>query len=475
MKVLFVSSEASPFAKSGGLGDVIGSLPIELVKQDAEAAVILPLYRAIKEVYQSELEFINSFDVPLAWRHQYCGLFKMKHRGVIHYFIDNEQYFLRDDLYGYFDDGERFAFFSRAVLESLKHMDFEPRILHCNDWQTGLVPVFLKTLYREDPAYSHLSTVFTIHNIEYQGRFGPEMMDDIIGIPLMDRGIVEMDGDINYMKGAIVTCDKLTTVSPTYEEELSYPYYGLNLFDIIRQNNYKMKGILNGIDMERYNPSKDKNLAANYSVRKMEGKATNKTALREQLGLYDEPDVPIIAMVGRLVEHKGVALVSRVLDEMMTQPMQFVLLGTGDRKYETFFLEKAKSYPGRMVAVTNFYEELASRIYAGADMILMPSLSEPCGLVQLIALRYGTIPIVRETGGLKDTVHPFNPETCKGNGLTFASVNAHDMLYAVRRGQELYKDKELWNKLMKNALRSNYSWKKSVKEYKKIYAQLMEA
>lgn len=474
MRVLFISSEAAPFAKSGGLGDVIGSLPVELAKQDAEAAVILPLYRSIKEKYNSQLEFIAKFDVPLAWRHQYCGLFKIERKGVTHFFIDNEQYFLREKLYGYYDDGERFAYFCRAVLESLRHIDFKPQILHCNDWQTGLIPVFLKSLYESEPEYKNLSTVFTIHNIEYQGRFGMQIMDDIIGLPPSARGIIEMDGDINFMKGAIVACDKLTTVSPSYEEELSYPFYGSNLYNVIRHNNHKIKGILNGIDIERYNPSKDKNLAANYSFNKIEGKKINKDALKGQLGLKEEPDMPIIAMVGRLVEHKGVALVARVLDEMMQEPMQFIVLGTGDRKYETIFMDAAKKYPGRMVTIIDFYEELASKIYAGSDMILMPSISEPCGLVQLIGLRYGAVPIVRETGGLRDTVRPFNSETGRGNGFTFASVNAHDMLYAVRRAQELYKNKEQWSRLVRNALKSIYSWKKSVNEYKKVYVQLIQ-
>lgn len=474
MKVLFVSPEAAPFAKSGGLGDVVGSLPGELIKQDVETAVILPLYQKIKEKYEDQLEFMVSFDVPLAWRRQYCGLFRSQHNGVTFYFLDNEQYFFRDRYYGYYDDGERFAFFSRAVLECLKYLDFKPQVLHCNDWQTGLVPVFLKSLYRGDPMYDDLFTVFTIHNIEYQGRFGLQIIDDIIGLPSHDRGILDMDGDANFMKGAIVACDKLTTVSPTYEEELNYPYYGSNLHNVIRQNSYKMKGILNGIDTELYNPVKDKNLAVNYSVKSMEKKRLNKEALQEQLGLEKGLDIPLIAMVGRLVEHKGVALLARIFDEMMREPMQFVLLGTGERKYEALFTDKAKDYPGRMIAITNFYEELANRIYAGADMILMPSLSEPCGLAQMIALRYGTIPIVRETGGLRDTVKAFNPETGKGNGLTFASVNAHDMLYAVRRGQELYRQPELWKKLMRNAFRSDYSWKKSAAVYKGLYRELTE-
>ena len=473
MKVLVISTEAVPFAKSGGLGDVVGSLPKELKKQGVDARVMLPLYKSIKETYGSSLHFRHSIQVSLGWRKIYCGLYEMEYKGVIFYFLDNENYFLRDGYYGHWDDGERFAFYSKASLEILSTLDFEPDILHCNEWQTALVPVFLKTHYSNLPKYEKLRTVFTIHNIEYQGRFGKDVLVDLLGLTEADGTLLEMDGSINFMKGAIVTCDKLTTVSPTYAQELKNPFFGRGLDWIIRENEYKLSGIINGIDYELYNPYRDKTLTFKYSKNTPEKKGANKETLQRELGLEISSTTPLIAMVGRLVEHKGIGLVTNVFDDMMAMPSQYAILGTGEQQYENFFRWKANQFKGRVSAVTAFSNNLANRIYAGADLFLMPSISEPCGLAQMIALRYGTIPIIRETGGLKDTVAPFNPITEEGNGITFSSINAHDMLDAVRRGQELYYNKVKWEKLMKNAFRSDFSWKKSTATYIKLYKELL--
>ncbi len=474
MNILFISTEADPFAKSGGLGDVIGSLPRELKKQGVDARVMLPLYKSIRDKYHTQLKFIQGFTLMLSWRTQYCGIFEMEYEGVTFYFVDNEQHFNRDAYYGYYDDGERFSYYSKAALEVLSVIDFVPDILHCSEWQTALVPVYLKTLYKDNPAYSKLKTVFTIHNIEYQGKYDPVILHDLLGLSEADRGILDYDGMINFMKGAIVTCDKLTTVSSSYAEEIIYSFYGKGLENIIKENNYKMVGILNGIDTKRYNPAKDSGIAAKYSKNKPDNKKKNKSALQNELGLDENSEIPIIAMIGRLTEHKGIDLVVNVFDEMMQEQIQFVLLGTGEIQYEEFFHQKAEGYSGRMSVSTGFSAELATRIYAGADLFLMPSVSEPCGLAQMISLRYGTIPIVRETGGLKDSIHPFNPETGKGNGFTFQSVNAQDMLDAIRRAIYFYWNKEQWNILVNNGLNEDFSWKSASKEYLRLYKEILE-
>jgi len=473
LNILFISSEAAPFAKSGGLGDVIGSLPGELKKLGADIRVMLPMYKTIPQKYRERMEFIRDFSVMLSWRTQYCGIFRMEHEGVTFYFIDNEQYFGRDAYYGYYDDGERFAYFSKAALEALRMIDFKPEILHCSEWQTALVPVYLKTLFRGDPAYHGLKTVFTIHNIEYQGKYDRNILQDLLGLSEADRGILEYDGAVNYMKGAVVTCDRLTTVSGSYAEEIMLPFYGRGLENIIKENRYKLCGILNGIDTKLYNPYRDPYLAARYSKKNPENKRVNKTALLETLGLAGNEDTPIIAMIGRLAEHKGIDLVISVFDEMMRENIRFVLLGTGEMKYENFFREKADVYKGRMSVSIGFSAELASRIYAGADLFLMPSISEPCGLAQMISLRYGTVPVVRETGGLRDSIQPYDPEKRTGNGVTFCSVNAQDMLGAVKRALILYHDKEHWPVLVKNGMKSDCSWKASSKEYMKLYRDLL--
>lgn len=474
LNILFISTEAEPFAKSGGLGDVIGSLPRELNRLGAETRVLLPLYKGIREKYESDLKFVTETTVMLSWRTQYCGIFRMEQEGVVWYFLDNEQYFNRDAYYGYYDDGERFAYFSKAALEVLPLLDFMPDILHCSEWQTALIPVYLKTLFRQNPLYNRLRTVFTIHNIEYQGKFDGVILQDLLGISEADRGILEYDGTVNYMKGAVVTCDKLTTVSRSYAEEIMHPFYGKGLENIIRENRYKLSGILNGIDTNRYNPYKDPFVPVRYSQKSPDKKEENKAVLQRSLGLEQNKEIPILAMIGRLADHKGIDLVISVFDEIMEEKLQFVLLGTGESKYEDFFRSKASDYKGRMSVNTSFSAEMASRIYAGADLFLMPSISEPCGLAQMISLRYGTIPIVRETGGLKDSIQPVNPETGTGNGITFATVNAQDMMGAVKRGINLYSDKEQWNILIRSGMNTDFSWKKSSKEYLRLYKDMMK-
>lgn len=473
MKLLFVSTEAVPFAKTGGLGDVIGSLPAHLRKQGADARVMLPLYREVKQTWADQLEFLGSFEVPLGWRRGYCGLYRLDQPDMVWYFLDNEQYFARDRIYGYYDDGERFAFFSRAALESLKILDFTPSILHASEWQTAMVPVFLRTLYRGIPAFDHLRTVFTIHNIEYQGRFGKEIAFDLLGLPPEHVGLLALDGDLNFMKGAIAACDRLTTVSPTYAEEIRYPFYSHGLSGVIEANAEKLTGILNGIDYSHFNPYRDKGIPVRYARGSVEKKGANKAALQEELVLEPAPGIPLLGMVGRLVDHKGIALVTRVFDELLDIPLQFVLLGSGDPNYEAFFREAAVRRKGSAAVSIGFSPTLASRIYAGADLFLMPSVSEPCGLAQMIALRYGTIPVVRSTGGLRDTIHAYDPSTGKGNGITFESVNAHDMLDAVRRACALYNDGPSFARMRDNGFRSDFSWKGSTKHYLQLYEGLL--
>lgn len=469
MKILMISTEAVPFAKSGGLGDVIGSLPSQLNKSGADVRVMLPLYQDIRKKYKGQLNFLCDFSVTLSWRHQYCGLFSMVQDGVVYYFLDNEQYFKRDSYYGYFDDGERFAFYSMAALESLKYLDFEPEILHCHEWQTALVPVYLKTILREREPWNLLKSVFTIHNIEYQGKFDPAIMKDVFGIDWFFSGLLNYHGSINLLKAAIVCCDKLTTVSKTYAGELLHPYFAHGLDPIIRENQYKFSGIINGVDTERYNPQTDPCLAENYTARNLSKKESNKKDLQQQMVLDEDPDAPVIAIITRLASHKGVDLILRVFEEILREGVQFVVLGTGQKSYEYFFEQQAGRHHGKVATAIKFSEELSHKIYAGADFLLMPSEIEPCGISQMIAMRYGTIPIVRETGGLKDSVQAFNPATNVGNGVTFASYNAHDMLDAIRRSVAYYNEKESWNTLVRNAIKTDLSWKRSTKEYMKLY------
>lgn len=471
--VLMISSEGVPFAKSGGLGDVIGALPKELAKQGVNVRVILPLYKTIKDTYGEQLKFIEAYGVGLSWRMEHCGLFQTEYEGVTFYFIDNEKYFRRDGLYGYGDDAERFAYFSKAVLESIPHMtDFDPEILHCNDWQTAMVPVFLKTLFQQSEYYGRLKTVFTIHNIEYQGRYGMELLGDLLGIGQEYAGLLRLDGDLNMMKGALVACDKLTTVSPTYAQEIMYPFYGKGMQDILRENQYKLCGILNGIDTELFNPKTDSNLKVRYDIDSINLKKENKLALQEALGLNVDSEIPLIGMVGRMVEHKGIGMVREAYDAIISEGAQLIILGTGSKSYEDFFKAKAWAHGGNAATITAFSGPLANQIYAGADLFLMPSISEPCGLAQMIALRYGTIPIVRETGGLADSVIPYNPQTGEGNGVTFASISAWDMFDAIRRAVKLYHDQKQWPRLLDNAMKSDYSWEASTRQYIQMYQSI---
>ncbi len=469
-----ISTEAEPFAKTGGLGDVIGSLPKELKKQGTDVSVMLPLYKSITKQYQSQMKFVANFPVVLSWRTQYCGIFQMEHEGITYYFIDNEQYFYRDNYYGYYDDGERFAYFSRAALEALLHIDCQPDILHCNEWQTAMVPVYLKTILKDEPIYQELKTVFTIHNIEYQGKYDQSVLHDLLGLSESDRGILDYNGAINFMKGAIVTCDKLTTVSQSYADEITYPFYGNGLEHIIKENSYKLLGIINGIDTNQFNPAKDLDITTRFTKNSIEKKADNKLFMQSKLNLREDASVPLVAMIGRLVEHKGIDLVVSVFDEIMEENIQFVLLGTGDEKFESFFRQKAVEYASKLAVVTTFSSQLATQIYAGADMFLMPSISEPCGLAQMIALRYGTIPIVRATGGLKDSIIPYNLEDQTGNGVTFQSINAQDMIGALKRTIELYREKDQWHQLVKNGMDTDFSWKNSSREYNKLYKSMLK-
>lgn len=472
MKVLFASSEAYPFAMSGGLADVAGALPKALRKRFVGCRIILPLYGTISEELRNKMSFVCSVTVPVSWRRQYCGVFEAHVDGVIYYFIDNQYYFKRDSLYGHFDDAERFAFFSRAVLEVLPHIDFKPDIIHCNDWQTALIPVYLDAFYKGAEFYKDIKTVFTIHNIQYQGQYGGEILGDVLGLPEERRGIVEYGDCINFMKGAIQCADKVTTVSPTYANEILSPYYSHGLDGILKQFTYKTTGIVNGIDVDVYNPETDKLIYKNFSVEDISGKAVNKASLQKELGLPQNPDTPLIGIVTRLVKHKGIDLVKCVFEEIINQDVQFAVLGSGEWEFETFFYEMSKKYPEKVGLKLGFNPTLAHRIYAGADMFLMPSQSEPCGLAQMVALRYGTIPIVRETGGLNDTIKDSHDGF--GNGFTFKNYNAHDMKYTVMRALEGYKHKDGWSILRERAMKCDNSWKTSANAYLGLYKEIVE-
>ncbi len=474
MKVLYVASEALPFMASGGLGDVAGSLPQALRKRLIGCRVVMPLYDTIKQEWKDKMTFITNISVPVAWRRQYCGIFQAKHEGVIYYLIDNQYYFKRDTIYGHYDDAERFTFFSRAVLEILPVVDFKPDIIHCNDWQSALTPVFYSTFYSKDPWYQGIKTVFTIHNIQYQGTYGMELVNDVIGLNPADTAIVEYDGDVNFMKGAIECANKVTTVSPSYANEILDPWYSHGLDTILRERQWKLQGILNGIDTVNYDPETDACIERNYTVKDVkDGKAENKRQLQENMGLPQRADVPVIGLVSRLVSHKGLDLIKGILDELLyTTDVQIAVVGSGDWQYENFFKEMADKYPDKLAVRIGFVPSLARKIYAGADLFLMPSKSEPCGLSQMVALRYGTVPIVRETGGLRDSISDSGDG--QGNGFTFKTYNAHDMLGAIRRGLDAYANKEYWDELVIRAMECDCSWGKSANEYIKMYKELLK-
>ncbi len=478
MKVLYAASEAVPFCKTGGLADVAGSLPPALAAQGVETAVILPLYRRVKERFADRLTFLCYDYVDLAWRHAYCGLFSLKKDGVTWYFLDNEQYFGRPELYGCADDGERFGFFSRAVVKMLDHLDFWPDVIHCNDWQTALIPIYLKDDGVREERYRSVRTVLTIHNIEYQGRYDPYCLGGLFGLDRgwVDDGTLLLDGDLNLLKGAILTADAVNAVSPTYAQELKNPYFAHRMEGILTQCGYKLSGVLNGIDMKLYDPAADPRIAANYTAENISGKAADKAELQKALGLRPEPETPIIAMVSRLVTHKGLDLIREVMGDIMELPVQFVLLGSGDAAYEDFFRHAAERWPERMSIRLGYDEALSMAIYAGADLFLMPSRSEPCGLSQMIAMRYGTVPIVRETGGLKDTVQPYEAWRDAGTGFTFANYSSADMLHVLREAAYLYKDyPDAFARLRRRAMERDFSWNRSAGDYLKIYAAVTGA
>ena len=472
MKVLYATSEGLPFIASGGLGDVAGSLPHALRKRLIGCRVVLPMYDTIKQELKDTMKFITHISVPVAWRRQYCGIFEAKHNGVIYYLIDNQYYFKRDTIYGHYDDAERFAFFSRAVLEIIPYIDFKPDIIHCNDWQTALTPVYYSAMYANSPGYENIKTIFTIHNIQYQGVYGKELLEDVLGIPADKASLLEYDGCINFMKGAIECADKVTTVSPSYADEILDPWYSHGLDSILNERRYKLSGILNGIDTVGYDPATDKCIKKNFSADDVSGKKVDKKELQKEMGLPVKPGVPVIGMVTRLVSHKGLDLVKGILDELLaTSEMQLVVLGSGDYEYESYFRWIAEKYPDKVGLRIGFVPELARKIYAGADMFLMPSKSEPCGLSQMVALRYGTVPIVRETGGLRDSITDCGDG--KGNGFTFKSYNAHDMLDAIRRALTLYYNGD-WNELVLRALNCDFSWGRSANAYIRLYKETLK-
>lgn len=478
MNVLFATPEAAPFIKTGGLADVSGSLPPALAGAGHNVKVILPLYERIGEEWRSQMTFLCHFNVKLAWRHVYCGLFSLVRNDVTYLFVDNEYYFKRWQPYGHFDDCERFAFFSRAVIECVAHLDWSPDILHCNDWQTALVPVYLLEDRYRIAQLAQARSVFTIHNIEYQGRYGDQVLQDVIGLDssYFNDGMLEHCGDVNLMKGGIMAANYVTTVSPTYANELQDDFYAHGLARIIRQQSAKVAGILNGIDVTHFNSENEDGIVETFNKNALvKGKNACKLALQKAVGLPENPDVPIIACVSRLVEHKGFSLVTEVLGQIMDLDVQMVVLGTGDWRFEEEFRNAQKQYPGRFAAMLTYSESLSTMIYAGSDIFLMPSVSEPCGLSQMIAMRYGTVPLVRETGGLRDTVVPYNKFTGEGCGFTFSNVNGQDMLHVIQQAVDLYfSNKKAWRALQKKAMSTDFSWDNSAKKYMDIYTMLAQ-
>ena len=475
MQIVFASAECAPFVKTGGLGDVAGSLPAALVRAGAEVIVMVPKYATIKDEYKAQMEHFSDFYVSLGWRNEYCGLEKLEHDGVTYMFIDNERYFARDYPYGFFDDGERFAFFSKAITESLQHLPagFECDILHCNDWQTALAPVFLREFYQGLPLYDRVKTVFSIHNVAFQGQFSDTVMEDILGVAHIPAAASQLRCDacsINYMLGALRYADAITTVSPTYANEIQTPEFGEGLDGVLRERSYALQGILNGIDVAGFDPTTDKRIAANYTVEDRSGKAVCKAKLQEELGLEVRDDRPLMVMVTRLTRQKGMDLVMYALDRILAGGVQVAVLGTGDRDYEDGLRYFQDKYPGTMAARIEFDPALSQRMYAAADMFLMPSKFEPCGLSQIIAMRYGTLPIVRETGGLKDTVIPYNEFTGEGTGFSFSNFNGDEMGDAVFRAARLFWDnRDAWNQLVTQAMSQDFSWTRSADKYLDLY------
>lgn len=477
IRVLYAAFEAVPFMKTGGLGDVAGSLPAALKKSGCEIRVIMPKFGTIDKKYTDKMTFVTSFNVQLGWRSQYCGLFKLNHGGVTFFFLDNEYYFGRDGAYGYYDDGERIAFFSKAIVESIAYLpDFKTDVLHLNDWHTALAAVYLREMYRDNPVYNDIKTVFTVHNLKFQGQYSDYILGDVLGLHDIPAAADQLRGpnnSINFMQGALRYSDMLTTVSPSYAEEIKTDFFGENMQYIFRDRESILHGILNGIDTEEYDPAADKAIAAKFSAEDMSGKSLCKAELQKELGLPEEPDTPLVVMIGRLTEQKGLDLIECVLEETLTNnKVQIAVLGTGDYKYEEMlkaFNERFDNFSAKIF----FDPALSHRMYAGADMLLMPSLFEPCGLSQMIAMRYGTLPVVRETGGLRDSVIPYNKFTGEGTGFGFVNYNAHEMMFALVEAVELYhENKAAWNKLVQNAVGCDFSWEVSAKRHTELYYSL---
>ena len=468
-KIIFAGSEAAPFIATGGLADVLGSLPKALAKNsDLDISVILPLYSNISKDYRAKFKFLTNFNVSVSWRLQYAGIFYYEHEGVKFYFIDNEYYFKRDgNIYGFFDDGERFAFFSRAIIETISKLELYPDILHCNDWQTASTILYLKGMYYGDQNLNKIKTVFTIHNIEYQGIFGMDTYGDLFGFTDNMKNFVEFNGAVNLMKGAIEMTNIVSTVSPTYAEEIKTAFYAHGLEDIIIRNANKLSGILNGIDVDYYNPQTDKSIFKNYSVEDVSGKDVCKAELQNMLSLPVRDDVPIIAIISRLVSHKGLDLVKQVIENLLNFDVQVVILGKGEVGYENYFTHLSHTYQGKCATIIAYNQDLSRKIYSGADIFLMPSKSEPCGLSQMIASRYGTVPVVRETGGLNDSIKAYTG--VKGNGFTFAEYNAYDMLYVLNEAINAFKDKKTWRDLQNRVMNTDFSWNNQAGKYLKLY------
>jgi starch synthase len=475
MKILFVASEAAPFAKTGGLADVIGSLPKELKRQGIDVRVIIPKYAEIPQVYKDAMQPVTSFDVTLGWRTQYFGIQTLEHEGITYYFTENEYYFGRSGFYGYGDDAERFGFFCRGVIEALPNLDFQPDVIHCHDWQSAMIPVLLKAHYSHFPFYESMKTMLTIHNLRYQGVFDRQTLQDIFGLTddYFTGTALELHGGASFLKGGLNFADRITTVSSSYAEEIQTPYYGEFLDSLLRHRSDSLSGIVNGIDYESYDPMNDPHLVVKYRD-SLPKKQQNKLALQERLGLPVDGNIPVIALVTRLVQQKGLDLIQHVLPELLSLNVQWIILGTGENKYEQLIREAAYAHPDKISALITFDEALARQIYAGSDFFLMPSQFEPCGIGQLIALRYKSIPIVRETGGLKDTVQPFNEFTGEGTGFSFSNYNAHDLLFTIRRALYVYEhDRASWLKLHQNVKKSDFSWKKSAQQYIALYKDML--
>lgn len=476
MKVLFAASEAHPFIKTGGLGDVMGALPQSLTELGVEARVVIPKYKNIKDELKQNLQFIKWFTVPVGWRNQYCGVFQYKYKDVVYYFIDNEYYFNRDGLYGYYDDGERFAFFNRAVLEFIKEIDWKPDIINCNDWQTGMVPVLLNLEYKNNEFYSNMKTVFSIHNLLFKGSFVPNVLPELFGYDYMPltNGSVELNGSVSFLKGGINYSDQITTVSNTYAEEIKTQQYGEGLDGLLRCKSDFLKGIVNGIDYEEFDPEKDNLIFKNFTWDSISDKVENKLSLQKELGLPQRAETPMIGLISRLTHQKGCDLIVSIIDRLLQKDIQFVVLGTGDYWYEETFKNLQYRYPDKVSANIKFDSSLAHKIYAATDMFLMPSLFEPCGLGQLIALRYGSIPIVRETGGLKDTISPYNKYTGIGNGFGFKNFNSNELMQIIEYALTIYDDKDAWNNIIRQAMDSDNSWEKSAMQYKLLYEDVVK-